>query len=56
MNTVDSKAARTSVQILISWLQQKPADLDLHCFLKRIKSVSAGQGLSLSDNFHFLIS
>ena len=25
------------VWILISWLHQKPADLDLHCFQKSIK-------------------
>ena len=31
------------------------ADVDLHCFLKRINPLSAGQGLSLSDRFHFLI-
>ena len=24
------------VQIQISWLHQKPADMDLHCFLKRV--------------------
>ena len=36
--------------------KQKPADLDLHCLLKRINPVSAGQGLSLSDRFHFLVS
>ena len=30
-----------TVWILISWLLMKPADLDLHCFLKRIYSGSA---------------
>ena len=33
--------------ILIRWLHQKPADLNLHCFQKRINPVSAGQGLIL---------
>ena len=44
-NTVDSKGAWKAVQILVSWLHKKPADLDLHCFLKRIYPGSAGQGL-----------
>ena len=25
------------MQILIRWLHEKPSDLDLHCFLKRLK-------------------
>ena len=33
INTVDSKAARKTVQILIRWLR-------LHCFLKRISGFS----------------
>ena len=33
--------------ILIRWLCQKPADLDLQCLQKRINPVSAGQGLIL---------
>ena len=32
--------------ILIRWLPQKPADLDLHCFQNWIAPSSAGQGLS----------
>ena len=32
--------------ILISWLRQKPADLDLQCFQKRINPGSAAQGFS----------
>ena len=35
-----------TVLIQISWLHQKPADLDLQCFQKRINSGSAGQGLN----------
>ena len=33
--------------ILIRWLRQKPADLDLQCFQKRINEGSAGQGLTV---------
>ena len=32
-----------TVQILIRWLSHKPADLDLHYFLKRIYRGSAGE-------------
>ena len=32
--------------ILIRWLRQKPADLDLQCFQNRINLDSAGQGLN----------
>ena len=40
-----------TVQIQISWLLQKPTDLDLHCLQNRIYPGSAGQGLnSFSDN------
>ena len=35
-----------AVQIQISWLLQKPTDLDLHCLQKRTYPGSAGQGLS----------
>ena len=45
INTEDSVGAWETVQILISWLLKKPADLDLHCFLNRIYPGSAGQGL-----------
>ena len=34
-----------AVQILIRWPRQKPADLDLRCFLKLIYIDSAEQGL-----------
>ena len=34
-----------TVQIQISWLLQKPTDLDLHCLQNRIYPGSAGQGL-----------
>ena len=44
INTVDSGAALKTVQILISWLLTKPADLYLHCFLMRIYPGSSGQG------------
>ena len=39
-----------TVQIQISWLLQKPTDLDLHCLQVRIYPGSAGQGLR---NFTF---
>ena len=29
----------------ISWILKKPADLDLHCFLKQMYLNSSGQGL-----------
>ena len=45
INTMDSEAVWKTVQILIRWLHQKPSDLDLHCFLKRINPGSAEQGL-----------
>ena len=34
-----------TVQIQISWLLQKPTDLDLHCLQNRIYPGSAGHGL-----------
>ena len=34
-----------TVQIQISWLLQKPTDLDLHCLQNRVHPGSAGQGL-----------
>ena len=34
-----------TVWILIRWLLQKPSDLDLQCFQKRINLGSTGQGL-----------
>ena len=42
-----------TVQIQISWLLQKPTDLDLHCLQNRIYPGSAGQGLSstCADSF-----
>ena len=35
------------MQIQISWLLQKPTDLDLHCLQNNIYPGSAGQGLIL---------
>ena len=35
-----------TVQIQISWLLQKPADLDLHCLLRQDMSCSAREGLT----------
>ena len=45
-----------TVQIQISWLLQKPTDLDLHCLQGRVCPGSAGQGLSNKDfgNFFFM--
>ena len=37
-----------TVQIQISWLLQKPTDLDLHCLQNRVYPGSAGQGLSIN--------
>ena len=39
-----------TVQIQISWLLQKPTDLDLHCLQNRVHPGSAGQGLKKSWN------
>ena len=33
------------MQVQISWLLQKPTDLDLHCLQNRVYPVSARQGL-----------
>ena len=35
------------MQIQISWLLQKPADLDLHCLLRKGMSCSAREGLNI---------
>ena len=35
------------MQIQISWLLQKPTDLDLHCLQNRVYPGSGGQGLRL---------
>ena len=37
------------MQIQISWLLQKPTDLDLHCLQNRVYPGSAGQGLREND-------
>ena len=39
--TVESDTAWKTVQILIRWLCQKPTDLDIRCFHKRIYPGSA---------------
>ena len=39
------------MQIQISWLLQKPTDLDLHCLQNRVYPGSAGQGLIPSGKF-----
>ena len=46
--TSDTK--QQTVQIQISWLLQKPTDLDLHCLQRQGYPGSAGQGLKLVDN------
>ena len=38
-----------TVQIQISWLLQKPTDLNLHCLQNRVYPGSAGQGLNFSN-------
>ena len=43
-----------TVQIQISWLLQKPTDLDLHCLQKQDYPGSAGQGLN--ENIVFLLT
>ena len=42
---INSHTQWQAVQIQISWLLQKPTDLDLHCLQKRTYPGSAGQGL-----------
>ena len=37
------------MQIQISWLLQKPTDLDLHCLQNRVYLGSAGQGLNVEQ-------
>ena len=39
------------MQIQISWLLQKPTDLDLHCLLRQGMSCSAREGLNLSGDY-----
>ena len=41
------------MQIQISWLLQKPTDLDLHCLQNRVYPGSAGQGLIHHDLLSF---
>ena len=48
---INSHIQWQAVQIQISWLLQKPTDLDLHCLQKRTYPGSAGQGLIYS---HFV--
>ena len=43
------------MQIQISWLPQKPTDLDLHCLQNRIYPGSAGQGFKKHLIFIFPI-
>ena len=43
---IDSHTEWQTVQIQISWLLQKPTDLDLHCLQSRVYPDSAEQGLS----------
>ena len=42
-NIMDAQVERKIVWILISWILQKPADLDLHCFLNQIYRGWTGQ-------------
>ena len=46
IQVVDINSHLMTVQIQISWLLQKPADLDLHCLQWQGISDSAGQGLT----------
>ena len=41
------------MQIQISWLLQKPTDLDLHCFLRQDMSCSAKEGSTISSWIDF---
>ena len=43
------------MKIQISWLFQKPTDLDLHCLLRQGMSCSAREGLS-SVAFHRMVN
>ena len=42
---INSDTKWQTVQVQISWLLQKPTDLDLHCLQRQDISGSAGQGL-----------
>ena len=44
------------MQIQISWLLQKPTDLDLHCLQNRVYPGSAGQGLKSNKAVLFHLS
>ena len=45
--SMHSQSEWKTVWILIRWLHQKPADLDLQCFQKRINPGSGGQELNI---------
>ena len=49
--TEESDTAWKTVQILIIWLCQKPADLDIRCFHKKIYPGSAGQRIMHANMF-----
>ena len=51
---INSHSEWQTVQIQISWLLQKPTDLDLHCLQNRVYPGSAGQGLRLLKVFILL--
>ena len=53
---INSHSDWQTVQIQISWLLQKPTDLDLHCLQVRIYPGSAGQGLIIWFSGKFLAS
>ena len=45
-----------TVQIQISWLLQKPADLDLHCLQNRVYPGSTGLRLKCQENLYLKMS
>ena len=50
------EAAWKTVQILTRWLHKKPADLDLHCFLKMMYQDSVGQGSACLWHVYLILS
>ena len=59
INTVDLKNVWKTLQTLIRWLCQRPADLELHYFLKRIYPVQQDKGICpfcTDEIFHIISS
>ena len=52
---INSDTKWQTVQVQISWLLQKPTDLDLHCLQKQDISGSAGQGLMHFNSYSIVV-